>query len=216
MASKISLAAAVVAGLLVGSVVRADEGQPTGRSLAADPGSRAAASVRYFRSATSLLGELNARPDTRTLAQRVYWYRQYAARLQTLPTRDVDPDLLQYGAAVRSALQQLAANAAAARAMGQSLMASTVDTPVVVPTAVYHPYGAYGWYGWYGYGPYWGYPGYRVVPQLGHYTNYQDVARAGSAVAAAERGLREQTWWNIDEATHALRVKLSERYGVDF
>jgi hypothetical protein len=42
------------------------------------------------------------------------------------------------------------------------------------------------------------------------------ASKISLAAAAAERGQREQAWWNIDEATHALRVKLSERYGVDF
>jgi hypothetical protein len=169
----------------------------------ADP--KAVAAFRYFRSVNSLIDELGAEGKTKTLSKRGYWYQQYAAKLDALPILNVDKELLDFGATLSQTLRMMANVASTTKAENSIIQSNTIDTPVSVPSYYGYGYGAYGNYGWYG-GP----------SQLTNVDNYRQVGNMCYRNSATEKAFREQTWKNINDATFAMRRKMTEKYKMEF
>jgi hypothetical protein len=177
----------------------------------APPDPKAGASLRYYRSVTGLLSELRTQKPTRKVADRAYWYQQYAGKIDSLPMLNVDEELVQFGVAVSKTLRGLANLGKAAQNQNTQINAQLVDT--VATGLGYYPggygygYGAYGAYG-YGYGVY--------APYQVSYDNYNQIASLTARVGATEKAIRDQTWANIEDATTAVRRKMVEKYKIEF
>jgi hypothetical protein len=165
----------------------------------------AVASFRYFRSVNSLVDELGAEGKTKTLSKRGYWYQQYAAKIDALPILNVDKELLDFGATLSETLRKMANVASTTKDDNSMIQHNTIDTSVYVPTSYGYGYGAYGGYGWYG-GP----------SQLTNVNNYRQVANLCYQNSSTEKRFREETWKNINDATFAIRRKMTEKYKMEF
>jgi hypothetical protein len=68
------------------------------------------ASKKYFRSIQTLLDDLNADvKNSVTIGQAGVWLQKYAQRIDRLPSLNVDPDILNYGAYVSQELREASA-----------------------------------------------------------------------------------------------------------
>jgi hypothetical protein len=179
--------------------------EPTGTPGTPDP--KVAASLTYYRSLTTLVGELKSTKDTRTVSKRGYWYQQYANKIDSLPLLNVDSDLLNFSATLSATLRKMANVGQAVQAQNAMIQGNQMDhVPVVVPQT----YGRAGW------GPYGGYGWSYTVPTQGYASNYLQVGNLCTSNANTEKAFRAQTWQNIDDGFAALRRKLTEKYMVEF
>jgi hypothetical protein len=64
-------------------------------------------SRRYFQSISSKLDDLNKSGDTHSLTAATLWITNYARSIELLPTTDVDPALVEYGAFVARSLNEI-------------------------------------------------------------------------------------------------------------
>lgn len=171
----------------------------------------AAASLRYFRSITTLINDLRVQ-NVKTYNQLSYWYKQFAEKIETLPMLNVDEDLLKFGAAVATTLRGLA-NLEVNVSMAQKHIKSQAGTALVTgPT--YNYMGGYSGYSYYG-GAYAG-GAYRAVPSAMTVSNYGMVNNMLAATGGSEAAIRNQTWKNIDDATLEIRRQLTKKYQVEF
>jgi hypothetical protein len=177
----------------------------------APPDPKAAASLRYYRSVTGLVNELRTQKPTKKVADRAYWYQQYAGKIDSLPMLNVDEELVQFGVAVSKTLRALANLGKAAQNQNTQINMQLVDT--VATGTGYYPAGyGYGSYGPYNYG--YGYGFY--APYQVSYDNYNQIASMTARVGNTEHAIRDQTWKNIEDATVAMRRKMIEKYKIEF
>ena len=126
---------------------------PSVSGAAPDAGSlQKLASQQYFKSVAELVDDLRQKPDTtgvKTMGQVGAWYGKYARRIDELPMLNVDPELLDYGAFVASALRQGESTfrGAGGRSRVQQLNVPTQYDVVGGVRAGYGRWGAYGGYG---------------------------------------------------------------------
>jgi hypothetical protein len=176
------------------------------------PNPEAIPSQRYFRSVTTLLDELNNEKKPKTVSQRGYWYQQYATKIDSLPVLNVDPEMLEFGAAISSTLRAMANLGKIAKDQNAMIQANQIDHLSVVTgyNTVYGggvaatPWGARG-YGW-----------NWTAPQTTEVSNYRQIGNLCSKNAAVEKAYREDTWKNIAEATQTIRRKMVQKYKVEF
>jgi hypothetical protein len=195
---------------------------PTSRvpSAAAEPvpgqvsqNAKATASVKYFKTLTTLLDDLRkAKADT--FKQLAYWYYNTSKKIDELPVLNVDQDLLQFGTALSATLRNVSNMSRGVASQNTNLTMQAQVGYVNVPNYG----GGYGYgYGYpygYGYNPYYGNPyggwGSTTV-NVG-----QQAAYAAGDLQASESSIRNQTWTNIDNGLGTLRRKLTEKYQVEF
>jgi hypothetical protein len=175
------------------------------------PDPKAIPSQQYFRSVTSLLDELNTEKKPKNISQRGYWYQQYASKIESLPILNVDPELLDFGAAVSSTLRGMANLGKVAKDQNARIQANQINNlALTVPVTyggggyAYTPWGA-GGYGW-----------NYTVPQQVEVSNYRLVGNMCSRNADTEKAYREATWKNIAEGTQTIRRKMVQKYKVEF
>jgi hypothetical protein len=172
----------------------------------ADP--KAMASLMYYRSLTTLLDELRNERNTKSISQRGYWYQQYAAKIDSLPLLNVDPDLLKFGAALSQTLRKMANVGQIVKRQNETIQANQLDyVPTVQPT---------NWGGGGGYGPYGGYGWGYTTYQQGYTSNYGQIRDMCTSNANNEKAFREATWSNIDNGLAELRRKMTEKHMVQF
>jgi hypothetical protein len=175
-------------------------------SAPATPESKAQASLKYFRSVTKLLDDLQ-KEKIPTFNKLAYLYFKTAKEVDELPMLQVDEDLLKYGAAVASTLRGLSNLAKGTGAQNKVAQYSMADASGYGAAYGYgYGYGGYGYGGGYGY----------VVP--GQYS-VNNIAQMSSYIASgtlSEGATRQQTWKNINDATAQLRKQMTERYQIEF
>jgi hypothetical protein len=176
------------------------------------PNPKAIPSEMYFRSVTSLLDELNNEKKPRNISQRGYWYQHYATKIETLPILNVDPELLDFGAAISSTLRGMANLGSVAKDENAMIQQNQVDHLAVnVGTAsFYGGRAAVTPWGWRGYGWNW----YAPIQQ--EFSNYTLVSNLCHRNAAIEKAYREATWKNIAEYIQTTRRKMVAKYKVEF
>jgi hypothetical protein len=165
------------------------------------------ASLRYFHAVAKVCEDLKNQKAS-SFTNLAYWHKKAAKMIDDLPVLNVDEELLKYGLAVSTTLRKMATLARGVGDTNKITEMNAQETLAAVPSG----YGAYGYGG--GYGGYWGY-GYSV-PSAAIVNNYTQVYGMMAANTATEGQLRSQTWTNIDEATRVMRVKMSQKYGVEF
>ncbi len=166
---------------------------------------KALASQRYFRVVNGLVDDLkktrkryeekstaasaNA-PTAYKLADNAVVHDNCAKKIAQLPILDVDEELAQYAMDVSARL----------RAMAESLRGVKIQDNVLESHRQSSAY-SYGGYG-YGYTEY--------------YTNAPEIRAKKAENAAAGQGDRLKIWSQIDNDTAAMRVKMTERYKIEF
>jgi hypothetical protein len=176
------------------------------------PNPKAIPSQMYFRSVTSLLDELNNEKKPRNISQRGYWYQQYATKIDNLPILNVDPDLLEFGAAISSTLRGMANLGQVAKDTNAMIQANQIDNLAVNVgyntysggRAAATPWGAAG-YGW-----------NWTAPVTAEVSNYRSVSNLCHRTAATEKAYREATWKNINEYIQTTRRKMVAKFNVEF
>jgi hypothetical protein len=105
----------------------------------------AQASLRYFRGIGKYVEDLQRLQRAASLDQAIMWIENYARRVESLPTRNVDPDLIQYGKYVADTFRAIVDEAS-----GLAEQADAATQPVVsnykigyLPTARTVNYGGY-------------------------------------------------------------------------
>ncbi len=176
------------------------------------PNPKAIPSQMYFRSVTSLLDELNNEKKPKNISQRGYWYQQYATKIDSLPLLNVDPELLEFGAAISTTLRGMANLGSVAKDANAMIQQNQVDN-LAVQTGTASFYGgrsAATPYGYAGYGWNWN------VPVTANVSNYVQISNLCHRNAATEKAYREATWKNIAEYIQTTRRKMVAKYNVEF
>jgi len=176
-------------------------------------------SQRYFRALTTLLDDLRAQyTNVRTVDQSGAWFDRFAAKIDALPTLNVDPELVQFALSLSGKMRALAASL-----RGIPLTNSVLDMhrqsqfAVIPPTFASHWGGGWGGWGWGGWGGWGG--GFNTFHQPGSvwYTdNYREIwAKQRENV---KRGVMDRTelWKIIDNETAAIRARMTQKYGRPF
>ncbi len=166
------------------------------------------ASQQYFKSVVGLVDDLRQKPDTtgvKTMGQVGIWFGKYARRIDELPILNVDPDLLDYGAFVASALRQ--AESTLRGSGGRARVASlNVPTQYDVSGAYRGGYGRWGAYGGYGAVTY--QEDLRAMQQAR--TQIRTEERVSSSASA--RDIIQQ----VNEATADVRRAMTQKYQAEF
>ena len=148
------------------------------------------------------------KPNTtgvKTLGQVGAWFGKYARRIDELPILNVDPELLDYGAFVASALRQAEASfrGSGGRSRVQQLNVPTQYEVYGGARGGFGRWGAYGGYGAVAYGE-----DVRAMQQ--ERTRIRTTERVNTA--ATGRDLMQQ----VAEATADVRRKMTQKYQVEF
>ncbi len=152
----------------------------------------AAASVRYFGAVRSYIDDLRD-TKSRTSTDRSFWFNQFANKIDKLPTLNVDPDLLKYGAEVSSTFRGLA-NLGTNTLQQQRLAAANSNNP-------FYYYNGAGW-------------GYDNFP-----SRADSLIAANNLICQqgnTEIAIRNETWKNIEAATVAVRDQMTQKYQTQF
>jgi hypothetical protein len=176
--------------LTPGSIQSAVMGSAPGQQQPQDP--RAAASVRYFRSITTLLDELQ-KSKVRTFRHMAYILNKYAESMDELPILNVDPSLLKFESWVTGILRSMGTGALSTQMQDQFLEDNMTE-------------GVYS-YGGIGTG-YW--PGYGIS------SNYTALGNMEGVGVANERTNRAEAWTAINNAINQVRRQMTEKYQVEF
>jgi hypothetical protein len=165
------------------------------------------ASLRYFRGLSKYVDDLQRLQRANSLDQAVVWIENYARKVEQLPTRNVDPDLAEYGKYVAQTFRQIVDEAS-----GVLNEADAAQQPVVtnyqigfLPTARTVNYGGnfqrmYAPYG-----------NMDIDPQATQRNIQKSEDDIYQAVQRAKQSLGQLV---ADQAT--VRAKLSEKYGLKF
>jgi hypothetical protein len=167
-----------------------------------------AASIAYFQTVNQLVDDLYRQASRGRDYQRVAsWYDNFARRIDELPIRGVDPDLLRYGRSVSARLRQI----------GMSLRGVPLEMARVQSYAEYRvdvnpPQVQWngGWGGW-GWGGAWVTPGTVNVE-----TNFPEIR--GRQADAIARGTteRETIWKSLNNDRNDVRQDMMKKFNVDF
>jgi hypothetical protein len=144
---------------------------------------------------TSLLQDLNEkRKEFTNTGHAAGWWETYATRISRLPTINVDPDMLEYSAAISELMRDLA----------QQMRASGIRTGVQQANLATNYAGGYGGYGYYG-------DRYSGARQQQAERNAIQSRETGQAAMAAS-DIRKQ----IQDQTTQIRRTMTDRYKVEF
>ena len=170
----------------------------------------AKASQRYFRSVGKYVADAQKLSRADSLQQAVLWIENYARRVEALPTRNVDPDLVHYGNYVaqtfRWAVDQSSDVAAKVDAQAQAEQGNVEYRFGYLPTGRTVNYGGnfqrmYAPYGFAQYNPDPQAAEKRQKTQDEVYKSVEDARQALTKLAADQESVRQ---------------KLNERYGGGF
>lgn len=164
-------------------------------------------SLQYFHDIEKILDDIQGRKSS-SLATYAYWYSRYARMIDELPSRGVDPELLQYGLDIANRLRAMTG---ILREANYSRVSERSNYSVVGGT-----YGGYG--GTYGIGLTAGGYGYGYG-RYGYYSNNYGV-RARQIVGGLEKlkgfDMADEIMRQIDAETAKIRHKMSQKYDTDF
>lgn len=175
--------------------LRPDESSP---SVAPSPADiKATTSQRYFRSVKDLIEELRQTLN-KTRDNHAVWFERYARKIDDLPIKDVDKDLLTFGGNVSSSF----------RYQAQAKRMAGVRSGVREAQPNYQTN-----YGWRNVGPYGSYGTYswstttRAEPERGQ------IRTEEQAVATQ---VKISEWKLIEDGMVQIRRVLTERYNIEF
>ncbi len=176
------------------------------------------ATQQYWKSLTTLMDDLRDKPSSdgvRTFGQAAMWYDKYARKIDRMPIKNVDEQLLDFGATVSSSLRN------AEGVMKGVGMRTSVRTASNNPTSGGYMNSSFGGYransGYYGvdFGPTGVSSGVSAMN-----ASLQEKGRTDAIIRGQERTAGansvQQIWRQLDEATAAMRRELVNKYSADF
>ncbi len=172
----------------------------------------ARASQRYFRAVGKYIEDAQRLNRADSLRQSVLWLENYARRIQNLPTRGVDPDLVKYGQYVAQTFGDVVGQAYGVAQKQDAIAATDGPSEVRVgwlPTGRTVNWGNY-------------YYQREYAPYSWATYNKQEQEQS----AEKRQKLTDQIYQSVEEARQTLtklvadqestRSSLSQRYGVQF
>lgn len=177
------------------------EPEPTAETstpAATSPAVKAEVSRRYFQSVKGLVDELR-KTLNKSRDNHVVWMERYARKIDDLPIKDVDPDLLNFGGNVSSSLryQAQAGRTGALRAGVRE--AQPVYQSYSYSAGVAGPYGSYAGYSNWGTA--------RVSPD-------RTLIRTEEHANAAQ--VKNSEMKQIDDGMVKIRREMTARYNIEF
>jgi hypothetical protein len=190
-----------------------EEGQPQEQvaTVAESPGAAktamGVASLRYFHGISKYVDDLDRLGRAASLDQAVMWIENYARKIESMPTRNVDPDLIQYGQYVAKTFYAIVD-----QAWGALDQADSAQQPVVTNYNIgFLPTGRT---------VNWGGNFMRMYAPYGHanvdvQATQQNIARSQEQIDAAVQQAKT-TLTQLLSDHQMVRSKLSEKYGLKF
>lgn len=157
------------------------------------------ASQKYFHSVKGLLDDLRKTLDKTHRDNQLVWMERYARKIDDLPMKDVDKDLLTFGGNVSSSLRYQA------QAARMSFLRSGVRTAQPVYQNYSYGAGAVGPYGTYG--------GYSFSGTVQVAPNFGQIRTEEHANAAQVKASEMK---QIEDGLVQIRRAMTERYNVEF
>ena len=170
------------------------------RPVPGKTGPNAAASQTYFTAVYQSLADLEAmNRKAKDYAKTATWHDNYARKIDQLPMRNVDQELLDYGADVASKLRSLAASL-----RGVPLQMNRLQNSITYDVK-YDP----GWVA----GSWWGGAGYR--PSTYNVQTNAGQIRAEQATAVAKGAeQREEIWKMLADQTAGVRRRMLDKSNI--
>lgn len=182
---------------------------PAPEPAAKQPSIEARASLRYFKGLSEYVDDAQRIGRANSFDQAEFWIENYARKVEMLPTRNVDPELVQYGKYVAQSFRAIVAQANGVAQKVDALDSSDPDITSyhigLLPTARTVNYGGYFMrqYAPYGYADF--------DPAAGEQKRQQTQEEVYQAVQSAKMTISQLA---ADQQT--VRSKLTERYGLSF
>jgi hypothetical protein len=178
----------------------------TDGAAAGSPSMQAAASQHYYKGVTKVLDDLG-KQKPKSFSSLSYWLDKSAKAIGVLPILNVDDELIKYGTGVANVLRVLS-QSARGTAISSKLITDVMNNmQVTVPDYYNSGYAS-------GYGPYgggWNY--YYAQPRTLNPADFSAMQASGSL---SEVQARMQGFKAIEDATAAIRVKMTQKYQVEF
>jgi hypothetical protein len=176
---------------------------------------KAIATIEYYRALNSLLADIAPGEKTKanSTERRTFYYKQYAAKIDSLPILNVDPGVLQFGQAVALTLRNLSRLSSMTKSAYENALAQYRTDFAMNSVSGYYGGYANGYGGNVGYGGGWNYSAY--APTAVNVDNFMDVRNMMAATAQNSQALREQTWINIQQSMQTLRQQLVAKYKTE-
>jgi hypothetical protein len=197
---------------------------PAETAAKASPGDAAAnqgkATLSYYKTVEKYLGDLKGdMRDLKTMGQAAGWCDKYARKIEKLPLLGVDPEMLDYGKFIATALRGGALNT-----RNTNIQTGAQQYQVAGNTGVAYDPSYYGGYGS-GRGGYGG--GWYGGPVAGRAAVVSAAKQELNAEIDAKRVMRTQARANIAgdlqsikaqivQVTNDIRRKMTERYKIEF
>ena len=171
------------------------------RPVPGTPGPNAAANQNYFTAVYQSLADLEAmNRKAKDYAKTATWHDNYSRKIDQLPMRNVDQELLDYGADVASKLRSLAASL-----RGVPLQMNRLQNSITYDVK-YDP----GWVA----GSWWGGAGYR--PSTYNVQTNAGQIRAEQAAAVAQGAeQREEIWKMLADQTAGIRRRMLDKSNIE-
>jgi hypothetical protein len=174
----------------------------------------AAASQNYFKSVDSLIQDLKrSKSGSSTMGQSAAYFDRYADRIDRLPSQNVDPYLLDFGAFVSGSLRN------GAQAVRGALVRGTIAEQNVP-----QQYDYYSWYNpigvvagngyWGGGGGLYGWGGWEAIPNIQTTGQMQIKARVQEQVKGSMSA--NEIMAEIDKAAGDTRREMTKKFGTQF
>ncbi len=160
---------------------------------------KAAASRKYFHSVKGLIEELRKTLDKTHRDNQLVWMERYARKVDDLPMKDVDKDLLTFGGNVSSSLRYQAQAARMAAVRGGVRAAQPVYQSYSYGAGAVGPYGTYGGYSFAG--------TVQVAPNR---------IQIGTEERASASQVKISEMKQIEDGMVQIRRAMTERYNVEF
>ncbi|MBS0203861.1 MAG: hypothetical protein JSS49_13230 [Planctomycetes bacterium] len=186
-----------IVSLLAASSVSHDVHEATA-SEPSPEAEKAEISRKYFRSVKTLVDELR-KSLNKSRDNHAVWMERYARKIDDLPIKDVDKDLLVFGGNVSSSLRYQAQAGRVAALRSGVREAQPVYQSYSYGAGAVGPYGSYGGYSFSGTA--------RVMP------NYTQI-RTEEHASASQVRIAEMK--QIEDGMVQIRRAMTERYNIEF
>jgi hypothetical protein len=159
---------------------------------------KAEISRKYFHSVRTLVDELK-KTLGKTRDNHVVWMERYARKIDDLPIKDVDEDLLTFGGNVSNSLRYQAQAGRSAALRSGVRQAQPVYQSYSYGAGAVGPYGSYGGYSFSG--------TVRVEPERGQIRTEEHA----TAVQVKNSEMKQ-----IEDGMSQMRREMTKRYGIEF
>lgn len=176
------------------------------KMVTSSPGQKGdlAATEVYYNAIQNMLNDLRKKnkkaednnQDSDDYAKSALWHQTYARKISELSRKDVDPEMLQYGATVAQMLD----------ALSNSLRGIPLKVDLLQQQSYYYSYTPWIIGGWARWG---GYPSYTE-------TNLPEIREKQTSAIIQGKDDRQRIWQSLDESKYKIRRRMSEKYQTDF